>query len=460
MDKKLPRSIPEIWGGIECSFNRVGERYMDQLEYTGHYQRGESDITRFATLGVKALRYPILWERHHSKNFEIDWSFARRQLNALRERNIEPIVGLLHHGNGPSFTHLLDPSFPEKFAAYAERFAKEFPWITWYTPINEPLTTARFCGLYGIWFPHKRRDKAFATILLNQVKGIVMAMKAIRQVNPHAKLLQTEDLCKTYSTALLQYQADFENERRWLTFDLLSGRWNETHALWEFFHAQRIDSKLLTYCSENFCPPDLIGADHYLTSERYLDQKIIQYPHHTHGGNHHHRYADVEAIRVRHQHPFGLELLLKECWQRYQIPIAVTEVHLNGSTDDQIRWFHHVWKIARRLSGDGIPVRAVTAWALLGSYGWNHLLTQPHGHYEVGCFDVSGSELRDTALVQFLHDLSKDPDHHIPLLDTPGWWETPARCLYNLPEQCREEIPEDRAMIDLARVNALKQTGT
>lgn len=51
-------------------------------------------------------------------------------------------------------------------------------------------------------------------MLLNQVKGIVLAMQAIRCINPHAKLLQTEDLGKTYSTDLLTYQADFENERR------------------------------------------------------------------------------------------------------------------------------------------------------------------------------------------------------------------------------------------------------
>ena len=40
-------------------------------------------------------------------------------------------------------------------------------------------------------------------MLLNQVKAIVLAMQAIRKINPDAQLIQTEDLSKTHSTALL-----------------------------------------------------------------------------------------------------------------------------------------------------------------------------------------------------------------------------------------------------------------
>jgi dTDP-4-dehydrorhamnose reductase len=51
----------EIWGGIECTYNRVSDSYFDQLQYSGHYQRNE-DIDLFAALGIKRMRYPILWE--------------------------------------------------------------------------------------------------------------------------------------------------------------------------------------------------------------------------------------------------------------------------------------------------------------------------------------------------------------------------------------------------------------
>src|SRR3954447_1917599 len=95
----------QIWGGIECTINRVKDEYYDQLEYSGHYQR-ENDIDLIASLGVKMLRYPVLWEKHQKeRDQEIDWSVAEKSLNRLRELNITPIAGLVHHGSGPAYVN-------------------------------------------------------------------------------------------------------------------------------------------------------------------------------------------------------------------------------------------------------------------------------------------------------------------------------------------------------------------
>ena len=140
----------------------------------------------------------------------------------------------MHHGSGPSHTNLLDPAFPLLLAEYAEAVARRYPWIDRYTPVNEPLTTARFSGLYGHWYPHGRDTQSFARALLHQCRGVVLAMERIRSINSHAQLVQTDDLGKVFSTRLLAYQAKFENERRWLTYDLLCGRVRRGHPLWKF----------------------------------------------------------------------------------------------------------------------------------------------------------------------------------------------------------------------------------
>ena len=49
--------------------------------------------------------------------------------------------------------------------------AERYPWVEHYTPVNEPLTTARFSGLYGHWYPHARDDGAFLRALLQPVPG-------------------------------------------------------------------------------------------------------------------------------------------------------------------------------------------------------------------------------------------------------------------------------------------------
>ena len=67
MDTKYPYSSPEIWGGLECTINRVGDLYRDQFDLTGHYRRAD-DIERIASLGIRKLRYPVLWEKHENQN--------------------------------------------------------------------------------------------------------------------------------------------------------------------------------------------------------------------------------------------------------------------------------------------------------------------------------------------------------------------------------------------------------
>ncbi|MDX6404155.1 MAG: dTDP-4-dehydrorhamnose reductase [Blastocatellia bacterium] len=74
------------------------------------------------------------------------------------------------------------------------KVAQRYPWITDYTPVNEPLTTARSSCLYGHWYPHQRDSLKFAKALLTQCRATVLSMSSIRKFNPEARLIQTEDL--------------------------------------------------------------------------------------------------------------------------------------------------------------------------------------------------------------------------------------------------------------------------
>jgi dTDP-4-dehydrorhamnose reductase len=429
-----------VWGGIECTINRVGDQYFDQLEQAGHYDR-EDDIHRFADLGITTLRYPILWEKHQpQKDLQIDWLATGQRLGKIRSLGIEIIAGLVHHGSGPSYANMLDDNFVEGLTAYAAIVAEQFPWIKYYTPVNEPLTTARFCGLYGLWHPHSKSADAFCRILVNECKATVLAMQAIRKINPGAMLVQTDDLGKTHSTGLLKYQADFENDRRWLSFDLLCGRVDQAHPLWDYLLSSGLTIRELEFFIENKCPPDIIGINHYLTSERYLDQNLKVYPKHTRGGNGKHRYADVEAVRVRGVHPDGPYRLIKEAWDRYHLPIVITETHLHCTREEQMRWLKFTWDCAQKLRSEGVNIKAITAWALLGSFGWNNLLTKQPGTYEAGVFDLSGGEPRATALAQMITAYNTAGTYKHPVLSINGWWLRKCRSIYGRRTFSREEI--------------------
>ncbi|HYO63323.1 MAG TPA: family 1 glycosylhydrolase [Pyrinomonadaceae bacterium] len=426
-----PDSALELWAGVECTLNRVGDVYFDQLARNGHARRVE-DLDMFAALGVRAMRYPVLWERTAPKAVaDADWSWADERLARLRRLGVRPIVGLLHHGSGPSHTSLVDPEFPDKLAAYARACARRFPWVEAYTPVNEPLTTARFAGLYGHWYPHGRDERCFARALYNQCRAVVLSMRAVREVNPRAALVQTEDLGKTFSTRPLARQAEFENERRWLSFDLLAGRVNREHPLYADLLAWGLRADELKWLEENPCPPDIVGVNHYLTSERFLDHRLERYPACTHGGNGRQRYADVEAVRVCAEGTAGPRALLRETWERYRLPVAVTEAHLGCTREEQMRWLKEVWDAARDLrEEEGADVRAVTMWALLGSFDWDSLVCRDAGHYEPGVFDLRGGRPRPTALAAMARSLAAGREHEHPVLGSPGWWRGLGRLLY------------------------------
>ncbi len=425
----LPLPI-ECWAGIECTLNRVGDRYFDQLAQSGHLERSD-DLELFAGLGLRTLRYPVLWEQIAPDGLEqADWALPDDRLARLLRLGIAPIAGLIHHGSGPRYTSLIDRAFPEQLAVFAGAVAERYPWIAHYTPVNEPLTTARFSGLYGHWYPHGRDEATFVRALVHQCRAVVLAMRAVRRFNPSAQLVQTEDLGKVFSVPKLAYQADFENERRWLSLDLLTGRVDSSHPLWMFLLRCGIEERELAWHLDNPCPPDLIGINHYLTSERFLDDRLQHYPRSLIGGNHCHTYADVEAVRVLASGLAGPEVLLAEVWERYKLPIAVTEVHLGCTREEQLRWLAEVWNAAENLQQRGVDIRAVTVWSLLGAYDWNSLVTRAEGHYEPGVFDLRAPAPRPTALAKMIATLSRQQKFDHPVLATPGWWRRPERLLY------------------------------
>ena len=421
----------ELWAGFECTINRVGNAFRDQFVDSGHDRR-PSDLDLIAGLGIHTLRYPIAWERVSPDSADVaDWSWHDSRLARLRTLGIRVIAGLTHHGSGPRYTSLLADDFAVGLARHAREAAKRYPWVRDWTPVNEPLTTARFAALYGLWYPHHHDERSFWLALLNQIDAVRLAMREVRHVNPQARLIQTDDLGRTYATAALRDQAAFDNVRRWMGWDLLCGRVGPEHMMWRRLCDLGFGDRLRAI-GDDPCPPDIIGVNHYLTSDRLLDHRTHRYPREAQGGNGARAFSDVAGVRVLQPPPPGLAGVLREAWDRYRLPLAITEVHNGCTREEQMRWTCQAWQVARALRTEGIDLRAVTSWALLGSHGWDTLLTAA-GRYEAGVFDVRGPDPRPTALAPLLRGLAKSdgtPPH--PVLAGNGWWNRPIR-LHHAP---------------------------
>ncbi|MDQ3079049.1 MAG: sugar nucleotide-binding protein [Pseudomonadota bacterium] len=418
----------DLWGGPECTICRIGDQWRDQSQATGHDKR-LADLDLIAELGIKTVRYPILWERAAADcSSSLDFSWADRQLDRLRTLGIDVIGGLTHHGSGPQGTDLLDEEFPSKLADYAAHVAQRYPWIDKWTPVNEPLTTARFSALYGHWYPHKKDFTSFARALINQCLGTVRAMAAIRCYIPTATLIQTEDIGRTFATPQLQQQADHDNLRSWLSLDLLFGRVDKRHPLYARLRRAGISEAAFEELIENAERPTMIGVNHYLTSDRFLDHRCKFYPDEAVGGNGRQKYVDVEAVRVAHLVDcVGITHRLREVWQRYRAPIAITEVHHGCTHDEQLRWLCEVWESAHRVKAEGADIRAVTLWSMFGNVDWRSLLTRFDDHYDPGVFDARSDPPRPTILATAAKALAAGEQFDHPALSSPGWWRRPNR---------------------------------
>jgi dTDP-4-dehydrorhamnose reductase len=125
----------------------------------------------------------------------------------------------------------------------------------------------------------------------------------------------------------------------------------------------------------------------------------------------------------------GVGPLLQETWERYGLPIAITEAHIDARREDQLRWLVEIWNAAKKVQQGGADIRAVTVWALLGSYDWNCLVTECRGYYESGPYDVRGPTPRPTALATLMREMASGRPLSHPVLQGQGWWRRPGRFL-------------------------------
>ena len=213
---------------------------------------------------------------------------------------------------------------------------------------------------------------------------------------------------------------------------------------WKYFKWAGIQSKELNYFRKTYYTPDVIGINYYLTSERYLDTRIHKYPTHMQGGNGKHIYVDVEAVRVRKQGVLGLGKLLKETHKRYPLSkLAITEVHLGCTRDEQLRWLQETWDTCNELKTKGLPLVGMTAWSLFGAYNWDVLLSKEGDFYESGAFDIRTGTPRITALGKLISNLSSKGDSfNHETLKSLGWWKREVRLLYTVESQIN--IPINR----------------
>src|SRR3954465_978705 len=213
--------------GIENSYPTInhGKTRAEEMEVCGHYERWREDFDCVQEIGINYLRYGPPFHKTNLGPNKFGWEFTDLTFAELRRRDITPIVDLCHFGVPDWIGNFQNPEFPDLFATYAGDFARRFPWVQLYTPVNEMFICATFSAAYGWWNEQLSDDRSFVTALKHIVKANVLAMKAILKVRPAAFFIQSESSEYFHASSPSAIKpAEVANARRFLSLDLNYGR--------------------------------------------------------------------------------------------------------------------------------------------------------------------------------------------------------------------------------------------
>jgi beta-glucosidase len=354
--------------GIENSYPTIatGKR-IDQMEKSGHYERYAEDFALVREMGITALRYGPAYYRTHRGPGSFDWSSADDPLHLLRSESIEVIADLCHFGVPDWLGGFQDPAFPVHFADYARAFARRYPWIRYYTPVNEIFICASFSALRGFWNECLATEAAFVTALRNLCMAHELAVDAILLERPDAIIVQSESLEHFHPAGKdARNRADRENAFKYLSLDLTLGG-ELAPGMAGFLNENGVTSNDLSFFREKRAAGQRwLGMDYYPTCE--------------------HRVSSTGRTTT-HWRGAGFLPLATEYYERYRIPLFHCET--NRVSRLGVSWLRQQWRDVLALHGRGIPVHGFTWYSLTDQVDWQHALRiERNDLHPVGLYDL------------------------------------------------------------------------
>jgi beta-glucosidase/6-phospho-beta-glucosidase/beta-galactosidase len=359
--------------GIENSYPTIAlpngrTKRVDEMEKCCHYSRWEEDFELVRDLGISFLRYGPPYYKTHLGPGKYDWSFADQTFAKLKKLRITPIADLCHFGVPDWIGNFQNPDWPALFAEYVRAFVERYPWIRFYTPVNEIFVAAYFSAYYGWWNERLRSDKAFVTALHNLCKANVLAMHAALAVAPKAIFIQSESTeffhPEKPSCAAAAY---VYNQRRLLSLDLTYGQ-PVTFDMYEYLMDNGMTREQYHwFCNNHRKSHCVMGTDYYETNE--------------------HIVCDDDVVTPSGE-IFGYYVITREYFHRYRLPVMHTETNFMDA-ERASWWLRKQWANVHRLREDGVPMIGFTYYSLIDQVDWDTALREDNGTVNpLGLYDM------------------------------------------------------------------------
>lgn len=369
----LPTGAPQNFmfaTGIECSNPTIenGRVRRDELEECGHYERWKEDLHLVKDLGLNVLRYGLPIHRVFLGPDKYDWDFADDVMREIRHLKITPILDLMHFGVPDWIGSFQDPDLPILFADYAEAVAKRYPWVRFYTPVNEIFVTARNSGRDGLWNEQLKGDHAFVMALKHCVAASVLATHRICKHRNDAVFVQSESAEYLHAA---QASPDSQIEL-----------WNKlTFASLDLLYAVPPDAEVLLFLFDNG-----------LTREEYEWKMVGEPPGYQIMGNDYYgrneRILKPDGTISTAEDVMGWYQITRAYYDRYRKPVMHTETN-HFDAEKAPTWLWKQWINVLRMRRDGVPVLGFTWYSLTDQIDWDIQLSHKNGTVNpCGLFDL------------------------------------------------------------------------
>jgi beta-glucosidase/6-phospho-beta-glucosidase/beta-galactosidase len=358
--------------GIECSYPTIeqGTWRRDEMREMRHYQYWQRDFELAREIGITHLRCGPPLHLVSTGPGELCWDLVDEPMAELEQYGPEPIVDLCHFGLPAWLGDFQNPDIAAALGEYAGAFAERYPWVRFYTPINEMYVTARMSTLDGLWNEQRRDERAFVTAAFNLVEANVRMTEAILARRPDAIFIQSES-SEFYQACCpepsIEERAAFENDRRFLPLDLLFAH-EVSEEMLGYLRQHGREEEYRRYLKREVPRRTVLGVDYYQWNEKLVDR-------------------DGQARNLGEL--FGWSVIAGQYWQRYKKPMMHTETNRSDAADAP-RWLWRQWHNVQLLRGSGVPLIGFTWYSLTDQTDWEIGLRYANGTVDpVGLFDLN-----------------------------------------------------------------------
>lgn len=318
------------------------DNYLSNSKYSCEsFKYYKEDVKVLKKLGLKAYRFSIEWSRIEPEKGVFDFKgleYYRSLVEELRKNDIEPVV-TLWHWTLPLWLEEEGGVFAKRFKGYFIRMTKQVVEIlsedvTYWITFNEPEVYPQMSYLSGEWTPNRKNIFLFFKFYFFIFPTVHKAVYTlIKGNNPNAlvSFAKNNSFIEPYNRNL--WNVAIANMYRWIScfvqVDLVKG--------------------YLDYIGLNFYFHNMIG----IRGLKNVNDRV----------------TDLGWW----YRPESIEGVIRELWERYRLPIMITENGLADSEDkNRAEWLDITVKAMENCIRDGVTIIGYLHWSLLDNFEWAH----------------------------------------------------------------------------------------